>query len=65
VDEARALKAVKPDAELLLVEGMNHVMKNAPTDRAQNIATYSNPDLPIAPDVPKAIANLARRIAGR
>ena len=65
VDEARALKAAKPDAELLLVEGMNHVLKNAPTDRLQNIATYSNPDLPIAPDVPKAIASLARRIAGR
>src|SRR5262245_17085181 len=65
VDEAKALKAAKPDAELLIVEGMNHVMKTAPADRVQNAATYSNPDLPIVPDVPNAIAALARRAATR
>ena len=63
VDEATALKAAKPDAELVLIEGMNHVMKRALADRAQNVATYSNPDLPIVPDVPKAIVELARRVA--
>src|SRR5262249_14814249 len=46
VDEAKALKAARPDAELILVDGMNHVMKHAPADRMQNVATYSNPDLP-------------------
>ena len=46
VDEAKALKAAKPDAELVLIEGMNHVLKRAPADRAQNMAAYSNPDLP-------------------
>jgi pimeloyl-ACP methyl ester carboxylesterase len=55
VDEAKALKAARPEAELLLVDGMNHVMKHAPADRTQNVATYSNPDLPIVPDVPNAI----------
>jgi pimeloyl-ACP methyl ester carboxylesterase len=61
VDEAKALKAAKPDAQLVLIEGMNHVLKTAPADRAQNTATYSNPDLPIVPDVPKAILALAKR----
>ena len=61
VDEAKALKAAKPDAQLLLVDGMNHVMKNAPAERMANIATYSSPDLPIVADVPKAIAAFARR----
>ncbi|HYM26312.1 MAG TPA: alpha/beta fold hydrolase [Vicinamibacterales bacterium] len=61
VDEAKALKAAKPDAELLLVDGMNHVMKAAPVERLANIATYGNPDLPIVPDVPKAIAAFVRR----
>jgi hypothetical protein len=32
-----------------LIRGMNHVLKEAPADRAANIATYSNPDLPLAP----------------
>ena len=63
VEEAKGLKAAKPDAELLVIEGMNHVMKLAPADRLQNVATYSNPDLPIVPDVPAAIVKLARRIA--
>jgi uncharacterized protein len=63
VDEARALKAAKPDVELTLIEGMNHVMKRGPTDRAQNIATYGNPDLPIVSEVPKAIVQLAKRTA--
>jgi pimeloyl-ACP methyl ester carboxylesterase len=63
VEEAKALKAAKPDAELVLIEGMNHVMKTAPADRALNAATYSNPDLPIVPDVPAAILLLARRIS--
>jgi fermentation-respiration switch protein FrsA (DUF1100 family) len=61
VDEAKALKAAKPDAELILVEGMNHVMKHAPADRMANMATYADPNLPIVPEVPKAIAELARR----
>jgi hypothetical protein len=38
-------------------------MKTAPADRALNAATYSNPDLPIVPDVPAAILLLARRIS--
>jgi hypothetical protein len=39
------------------------VLKIAPADRAQNLATYGNPDLPIVPEVPRAIAALAKRIA--
>jgi fermentation-respiration switch protein FrsA (DUF1100 family) len=60
VDEAKALKAAKPEAQLLLVDGMNHVMKNAPAERMANIATYSNPELPIVADVTKAIAKFIR-----
>jgi pimeloyl-ACP methyl ester carboxylesterase len=63
VDEAKALKAAKPDAELVVIEGMNHLMKPAPLDRLQNIATYGNPDLTVVPDVAKAIVALVRRIA--
>jgi hypothetical protein len=64
IDEAKALAAARPDAELIVVEGMNHVMKHAPADRTQNVATYSNPDLPIVADAPSAIVAFVRR-AGR
>ncbi|HEX5108734.1 MAG TPA: alpha/beta fold hydrolase [Vicinamibacterales bacterium] len=61
--EAKALlKAAKPSTEVLLINGMNHVMKEAPADRAQNLAAYSDPNLPIVPEVPRAIVALARRI---
>ena len=50
VDEAKGLKAARPDAELILVDGMNHVMKHAPADRTQNVATYSNAEIfPLSP----------------
>ena len=61
--EAKALlKAAKPSTEVLLINGMNHVMKEAAADRAQNLAAYSDPNLPIVPEVPRAIVALARRI---
>ncbi|AQQ53377.1 hypothetical protein B0X71_10015 [Planococcus lenghuensis] len=45
---AEALHEVKPEAELLIIENMNHVLKEAPAGSDANIATYSNPDLPLA-----------------
>src|SRR5262249_57737174 len=45
VDEANALKAAKPDAELIVVEGMNHVMKLPPPDRCRNAPPYATPNL--------------------
>lgn len=51
VVDARALAAAQPDARLVVWDGVNHLLKVAPADRAANIATYSNPDLPLAPGV--------------
>jgi hypothetical protein len=30
---------------LAIIPGMNHILKDAPEDRAENLATYNNPDL--------------------
>ncbi|MEH7344649.1 alpha/beta hydrolase [Bacillus sp. JJ1532] len=48
VKEAEALHAAKPDSELFIIEGMNHVLKDSPKDPEGNSATYTNPDLPLA-----------------
>ncbi|SES99752.1 hypothetical protein SAMN05216389_104107 [Oceanobacillus limi] len=48
IEDAELLKDAKRDAELLLIESMNHVLKDAPTDREGNLETYSNPTLPIS-----------------
>ncbi|GLC89225.1 alpha/beta hydrolase [Lysinibacillus piscis] len=45
--DAEALKKGKPDAKLVYMEGMNHVLKNAPMDRTSNLATYADPSLPL------------------
>jgi pimeloyl-ACP methyl ester carboxylesterase len=60
VPEAEALKAAKPDATLRVIDGMNHVLKAAPVDRAANIAAYTNPDLPLVAEVPAAIQAFVR-----
>jgi pimeloyl-ACP methyl ester carboxylesterase len=49
VEDAKALAAAKPDARLLLVEGMNHVLKATPADVRQQLPSYSDPSLPLAP----------------
>ncbi|GAB5350078.1 alpha/beta hydrolase [Alteriqipengyuania sp. 357] len=55
--DAQALASARPDARLVLLDGVNHVLKPVPGDsRAANIAAYSDPDLPLAPGVVDAIA---------
>jgi uncharacterized protein len=49
--DALALKEAKPSAELVKIPNMNHVLKTAPSDRASNLATYSDPSLPIPPEL--------------
>lgn len=49
--DANAMAAARPDARLVVWEGVNHLLKIAPADRAANIATYSDPTLPLAPGV--------------
>ena len=48
-EDAKALAAAKPDARLVLVEGMNHVLKMTPAGAKQQAASYSDPALPVAP----------------
>jgi pimeloyl-ACP methyl ester carboxylesterase len=60
VADARLLKAAQPRASLVILEGVNHVLKLAPADRAANVATYSDPSLPLAPEVAPAIARFIK-----
>jgi uncharacterized protein len=56
VSEAEALKAAKPDAELIIVEGMNHVLKAVPSDLDRQDASYSDPTLPVVPELIESIS---------
>ena len=59
-DNAATLKAAKPDAVLVELDGVNHLLKVAPADRAGNLATYYDPSLPLAPGVAEAIAGFIK-----
>lgn len=58
-DNADKLKKAKSDATLISIAGMNHIMKEAPADKDQNMATYTQPNLPLkaelVPDLVKFI----------
>lgn len=61
VDDARALAAARPDARLVLLTGVNHVLRSVPPgDRAANLASYAA-DTPIDPRIAEAIAGLVVR----
>ncbi|WP_111670205.1 alpha/beta hydrolase [Algoriphagus litoralis] len=47
VSDAVKLAKANSKAELYIIEGMNHILKEAESDRAKNIATYAMPDLPL------------------
>ncbi len=47
VDNAIKLKDAKSSATLDIIRGMNHILKDAPADKEQNMATYKDPNLPL------------------
>jgi pimeloyl-ACP methyl ester carboxylesterase len=56
VADARAIAAADPQARLVIWEGVNHMLRIAPADRAANIATYYDAALPLAPGVVDDVA---------
>lgn len=57
--EAQLLKEAQPKAQLLLIEGMNHVLKKVKT-LVENQQSYLNPDLPISGELVEGIASFIK-----
>lgn len=63
IADARMLADAAPDATLALVPDVNHVLKIvASDDLSANLATYANPNLPIARTVVDAVAQFVAGI---
>lgn len=60
--EARRLVAARAGVELLLVPGMNHVLKLTPADRAAQLPAYSDPSLPVPGQLVEGIASFVHRL---
>jgi pimeloyl-ACP methyl ester carboxylesterase len=62
VSDARRVAAANPNARLVLLPQVNHVLKAVPSgDRAANLASYADPSLPLAPGVAEAIADFVKK----
>lgn len=63
--DARLLAAADPRAKLVVVDGMNHVLKLVPSDMNQQLKSYSDPSLPVAPQVVSAVASFVKGVQRR
>jgi pimeloyl-ACP methyl ester carboxylesterase len=62
VEDAKGLAAAQPKARLVVLPGVNHLLKVPEgTDRAANLRAYADPSLPIAPAAVEAIAQFVKR----
>ena len=57
--QAQLLKEAQPKAQLLLIEGMNHVLKKVKT-MEENQQSYLNPDLPVPTELVEGIASFIK-----
>lgn len=60
MEDAKNLKKADPQAQLVVIDGMNHILKDAPADRAQNIQTYYKSDLPLNIQLVKAVVSFIK-----
>lgn len=61
VGEARILNNAYRQSEILLIDEMNHVLKRAPENREENLATYTKPDLPLAEGLSEGIVDFLKQ----
>jgi pimeloyl-ACP methyl ester carboxylesterase len=65
VEDANRLGSAKPGAKVVIVEGMNHVLKTAQGSIAQQMPSYSDPDLPVVPQVLTEIGGFVKGLRAR
>jgi len=62
VADAERLKAAKPDAQLVLIDGMNHVLRISPKAMSQQRDSYLNPELPLARELGERVVTFIHQL---
>ena len=57
VEDAKKLAASNSNSELVIIEGMNHILKEAPENRFLNLRTYGDPTLELKQGLIESITN--------
>jgi pimeloyl-ACP methyl ester carboxylesterase len=60
--DAELLAHAQPKAKLLMIDGMNHVLKRVPADRESQQKSYSDPTIPDAPELIDGIAQFVKSV---
>ena len=60
--DAQLLARAQPKGKLVMVDGMNHVLKHAPADAASQQKSYGDPTLPVAPELIEGIATFVKSV---
>jgi pimeloyl-ACP methyl ester carboxylesterase len=55
--DADALAAAKPTAKKVVIQKMDHVLKIVEGGQAENVASYSNPSLPVSEELVKEVVS--------
>ena len=59
-EDAEELHRAYPESELVIIQGMNHVLKASVIDRIENMKTYSNPELPLVEELVPSISEFIK-----
>jgi uncharacterized protein len=62
VADAERLKAAKPDAQLVLIDGMNHMLRISPKDMHLQRDSYLNPELPLARELGERVVSFIHQL---
>ena len=62
VNDAQLLHQAKSDALLKIIPNMNHIFKEIKGDDTENKASYTNPDLPVIPELPSVITTFIQSL---
>ena len=62
-EDAEKLAQGAPEAQKIILKGMNHVLKSAPLERLANLKTYAQPDVPLHPELLPALVDFVRQHA--
>ncbi|MBU5437351.1 lysophospholipase [Tissierella sp. MSJ-40] len=62
VEDSEILHSGNPNSKLVIIEGMNHILKDSPKDREKNMATYNKPDLPLNEELIRELTNFIKGI---
>jgi len=65
VQDAHTLSAAVPRAQAVIIDGMNHVLKLVPPDMNAQMKSYSDPSLPVAPQLVDAVATFVNWLPRR